>query len=599
MRRNATFIVAGLTALGLFVWWAPWTPSGREAAPSFPPGLAHRLNEALDKAVADTGAPGAQAAVILADGSMWTGGAGFANIGQKRVMTPSQLVAIGSVTKVYIATLILRLAQDGRLGLDDLLLRWVPGIPNADGVTIREHLTHTSGLASDDPALPPVCDRGTCYSYSNSGFALLGRVAEAASGSPFAVALRRRILAPLGLSSTFFPSEELAARDSAMGYRFGEPKLAVDDAAGTEIGRFRGGLVSTAADTAKFAHALFTGSVLDPSLLGQMLDFDATRGLPGTSDCMGQGMATLRHSGDHGESWFHGGFTGFFRTWVEHFPQQEVTVAVVANSDVPIGKFTEPLIERALVHAPVVKPATSEPRFDGFPSWAPDGKQLAWTSERGGRGDLFVGSLDGSAPMQLTSGPANDLFPRWAPDGKRIAFSSDRSGEYEIYVMNADGTGVAQITHNDWVDLWPAWSPDGAHIAYINGHEGQHIHVMAPDGRGDRQVSEGHGNERWPAWSPDGTRLVYESGGAAFVIPATGGQPVRVPIPQIRVISEPSWWPGTRIIFAADLDVWAVAEDGSRLRRLTATSTEEASPVWSPDGTTIAYQIGRWEDRVG
>ncbi|MBA2632116.1 MAG: beta-lactamase family protein [Chloroflexi bacterium] len=92
------------------------------------------------------------------------------------------LTAIASITKLYTAALTLDLAHDGALSLDDPLERWLPDAPNAGGVTIRQLLTHTSGLASDDPALAPVCDPGTCYSYSNSAFNYLGHVIEKATG---------------------------------------------------------------------------------------------------------------------------------------------------------------------------------------------------------------------------------------------------------------------------------------------------------------------------------------------------------------------------------------------------------------------------------
>ena len=88
----------------------------------------------------------------------------------------------------------------------------------SEGVTIRQLLTHTSGIASDDPALDPVCDPGTCYSYSNGAYRYLGQVIERASGRTYAEVLRDRILTPLGLASTFYPRQEAAAGDQATGH---------------------------------------------------------------------------------------------------------------------------------------------------------------------------------------------------------------------------------------------------------------------------------------------------------------------------------------------------------------------------------------------
>ena len=110
----------------------PMAPvTGAVEARSVDPKLGARLSRTLERSLAESGAPGAQAAVILADGSTWTAGAGVSAPGQP--MTPDLLMAIASVTKLYTAALTLDLASDGLLSLDDPLERWIPDAPHVGG----------------------------------------------------------------------------------------------------------------------------------------------------------------------------------------------------------------------------------------------------------------------------------------------------------------------------------------------------------------------------------------------------------------------------------------------------------------------------------
>jgi len=590
--------------------------AGPSTAPSVDAAFAGRLMMALEAALADAGAPGAQATIAFADGSLWTGAAGISTADLP--MKPELLMAIGSVTKVHTAVLILGLADDGILALDDPVTKWVPDAVNADRVTIRQLLLHTSGIASDDPALPAVCRPGTCQSYSNSGYGYLGAVIERATGTDYADALRERILASLGLEATFFPGQEAIDGEPAMGHQGDEEALA-DDAAtsgGPGARGASGGIVATAADTARFAHALFTGSLVSDRALDALLDFDATHGLPGTDDCAAEAMV-YRRGGEFGESWNHGGNTGFFRSWVEHYPRYAVTIVVNLNSnDLPIG-LVDRLAHEALTDAPLlgesadrggacetdvavrgadgsVRTVTTTRGFDGMPSWSPDGRSLVWVGNHDGQNDIYAGDVLGSGVLQLTDDAAQDVFARWSPDGSAIAFSSDRDGDHEIYLMAPDGNDVRRLTRNDVDDWVPAWSPDGLQIAYVSSDGKRHLRVMAADGTADRRVSGAVDEPWWPTWSPDGTRLAYESGGVIYVIPAAGGDPIRLPIPQIRVTRFPAWAPGSDIAFSSDGDIYATTEDGTNLRRLTETSTTETTPAWSPDGATIVFELSYW-----
>ena len=109
------------------------------------------------------------------------------------------------------------------------------------------------------------------------------------------------------------------------------------------------------------------------------------------------------------------------------------------------------------------------------PAWSPDGSRVAFAGKQDGDWDIYVQSMsqdgsggDGSAPIRLTNGPSNDYYPTWSPDSKRIAFSSDRDGPPHIYVMNADGSDVTRLTSGDHWDREPAWSPDGEQIAFTS-----------------------------------------------------------------------------------------------------------------------------------
>jgi Tol biopolymer transport system component/CubicO group peptidase (beta-lactamase class C family) len=548
---------------------------------------------------------------------MWEGAAGIST--GDLPMKVDLLMAIGSVTKVYTAALILDLVDEGVLSLDDPLTKWVADAVNADGVTIRHLLNHTSGIASDDPGLQPVCEPGACHSYSNAGYAYLGAVIERATASDYAHVLRERLTSPLGLNATFFPRQEPIGGEPAMGHLGAEEAIA-DDAATIPQGPgsrgASGGIVATAADVARLGHALFTGSALSTHGLEAMLDFEATAGLPGSDECSAQAVL-IRRGGEFGESWSHGGNTGYFRAWLEHYPRYGATIAVLVNADVVPVPLVERLARAALSDeraAPnseamagrcevdvavraadgTVRRVSREVGFDGMPSWSPDGGSLVWIGERDGQTDVVVGDAAGSTASPITNDPAHDVLARWSPDGSAIAYSSDIDGDSEIYLIAPDGTRRRQLTENDTADWMAAWSPDGSRIAYVSADGRQHLRVASVDGSDDRPVAGAVDEPWWPTWSPDGTRIAYESRGAIYVIPVGGGDPRRLPIPQLRVTRFPAWAPGADILFVSDGDLYTATEDGSNLRRLTRTSTSESTPAWAPDGSSIAFELSHW-----
>src|SRR5262249_30325694 len=100
-----------------------------------------------------------------------------------------------------------------------------------------------------------------------------------------------------------------------------------------------------------------------------------------------------------------------------------------------------------------------------WPDPSPDGEWVAYSTT--GREDLFVARLDGTLRRRLTDDPYRDRMPRWSPDGKRIAFYSNRSGNYQIWTIRPDGSGLRPLTENKGSDfMYPVWSPDGSLLAY-------------------------------------------------------------------------------------------------------------------------------------
>ncbi|HSR34475.1 MAG TPA: hypothetical protein VLY63_28230 [Anaerolineae bacterium] len=149
---------------------------------------------------------------------------------------------------------------------------------------------------------------------------------------------------------------------------------------------------------------------------------------------------------------------------------------------------------------------------DTWPTWAPDGKRIAFQSDRGGDLDIWVINVDGSGLRNLTNNPGRDEHPAWSPDGTKIAFTSGRGANYEVWVMNADGSNPVNLTNAQGRDRYPMWSPDGTKIAFNTKRDGdQEIYIMRADGSNQRNVTNSPHTEGLATWSPDGTRLVLYS----------------------------------------------------------------------------------------
>lgn len=153
-------------------------------------------------------------------------------------------------------------------------------------------------------------------------------------------------------------------------------------------------------------------------------------------------------------------------------------------------------------------------REDTIPKVSPDGRQIAFVSERDGNSDIYVVDVDGKNERRLTTSPDLDLDPAWSPDGRRIAFDSDPNGYPELFMMNADGSDLHRVDGAPpWV-VFPAFSPDGRRLAFASGgyFEGLDIYVMDLEtGELDQLTDTPDAIEWEPAWSPNGQSIAFAS----------------------------------------------------------------------------------------
>jgi Tol biopolymer transport system component len=236
--------------------------------------------------------------------------------------------------------------------------------------------------------------------------------------------------------------------------------------------------------------------------------------------------------------------------------------------------------------------------WDIEPAWSPDGRRIVFVSTRDGRRNLYVMNADGSGVRRLTDDIAGDGAPAWSPDGSRIAFESSRSGGGDIYEIDPSGSALTRLTSSPDLELHPAWSPDGSRIAFMRGRfPNMDVYVMNADGSGVRRLTSTPGVDGDPAWSPDGTELAFSSQrdldtppsqdvfeGELFTMRPDGTHQTRV-LPGLAY--KPVWSPdGTEIAFNSDrggpFAIYLVHPDGTGLTQLVNSLLSSFSPNWSP-----------------
>jgi peptide/nickel transport system substrate-binding protein len=210
-------------------------------------------------------------------------------------------------------------------------------------------------------------------------------------------------------------------------------------------------------------------------------------------------------------------------------------------------------------------------------------------------GDIWVADADGSNQTRLTVSPVVDRSPRWSPDGRSIAFASNRDGDFEIFVMDEQGRHQRQLTFNQGAnDRFPAWTSDGSRIVYDKDFSAIFEIDVSGIG-GERKLADGS----VPATSPRGDKIVFNAGELSdmFVLDLADGTRRQI-LDGTQVGGfNASWSPrANELVTVAEFsgglrnDIFALRSNGSHLVHLVDTDDRlEFSPVWSPDGSQIAF----------
>jgi TolB protein len=255
---------------------------------------------------------------------------------------------------------------------------------------------------------------------------------------------------------------------------------------------------------------------------------------------------------------------------------------------------------------------------DTDPDLSPDGARVVFASTRHSKtSDIYLKRSAGRTVTRLTSDPSNDIQPTFSPDGRFVAYTSDRSGNWDVYVMSADGSKPFQVTNSLGHEIHPSWSPDGAQLCYsqYNSRTGRWeiwiVEVANPANR--RFVAYG----LYPTWCPSSSanRIAFqlarhrdtqlfsiwtvdlvddEARYLTEVVPATADSAAIAPswspdgtslvYTTVRIETDPKTGKMTNRRVERGDDIWVAAVDGSTRVRLTGDGTSDWCPAWAPDG---------------
>jgi len=290
---------------------------------------------------------------------------------------------------------------------------------------------------------------------------------------------------------------------------------------------------------------------------------------------------------------------------------------------------------------------------DHTPSWSPDGRYLAFVSDRGEKNQLFVAPLGGGEARQVTKAKYGISNPAWSPDGKRVAYMA-RTGEYKepkerspveksaprvirdlrykldgigffderrthIFTIDIETGKENQITDGDWYDDQPAWSPDGKQIAFISDREPERnqrqwrsdLWVVSANGGRARKLTRSLGTAVSPAFSPDGRHVAFighehgDEGSAKNIhlmsVPAQGGEPRSVSAPIDRPVA--GWPPAGGRTFewtpGGDALLFIAADKGTMALYRAGTQNGSVSKVLAGERQIEAFALSPDGRKVG
>jgi serine beta-lactamase-like protein LACTB, mitochondrial len=310
-----------------------------------------------------TGAPGISVAVVYQGRLVFSQGVGFADLDNMVPANGSTAYNIGSISKAVATVAVMQLVEQGKVGLDDPIQKYVPTFPDKGSpITIRHILTHTSGIrhyrdtdfGGDDENMRPVASLeegikvfkddpllfkpGEYYSYSSYAANLLQGVVEKASGQGFEDYMRQHVWSPSGMFNTSFDVPERVVPHRAKGYQNGGPKI-LNYGYGDLTYKFAGGgMISTVEDLVRLGAALNHGGLLKPETAAlmykpvppvlQFRDKEQPQKLE-----FGQALIWRVSKDDAGRTFIHHcGTVKGFNGCLVNYPEQDLVVAILANA---------------------------------------------------------------------------------------------------------------------------------------------------------------------------------------------------------------------------------------------------------------------------
>jgi len=327
-----------------------------------------RIDAIVQATMKKPGAVGLSVAVARGETIVYDRAHGFADLEFTVAADPETFFRIGSITKQYTAAAILKLAERGKLSVDDPLSEFLPDYPRGAEITLRHLLTHTGGvpnytdlgpkweklvareLAHEELValwrdMPLDFEPGTKWNYSNSGYYLLGMVIEKVSGQSYDAFLRDTFFDPLKLTRTRYDSNGEVILNRAQGYGFAEGQFWNDQLIGMSQPGAAGALISTAGDLVRWNLALVGGKVVSSESYAEMT-------LPymladNRETQYGLGLMLAPMAGAPCIS--HGGGIFGFNSYLGYWPEKKLTIAVISNCEALRSEALAEELARALL----------------------------------------------------------------------------------------------------------------------------------------------------------------------------------------------------------------------------------------------------------